>query len=212
MIIIDFLYKVDVWFLRYLNLQWGDPEWDTFWLTLTQLHKQIWFQNFVLPALILYALYICRGQLIKVVVALGVGVALSDTISYRIIKSFVIRPRPFQDPEIATWLRKVGEAHGPSFPSNHAANVFAGAVILGWYFPRGRNYFYAFATLVAFSRPILGVHYPSDALAGSLLGIFVGGLVSSLLLNRVQWFWLKKRVSRLDDEFGGWRKRFERRS
>jgi undecaprenyl-diphosphatase len=212
MIIFDLLYKIDVWILRYLNMPRAVPHWDTFWLTLTQLHKQDWFQYAILPGLILYGFYALRARIVKVAVALGVTVALSDTLCYRLVKGLVNRPRPFQNPELLPWLHKVGEAHGPSFPSNHAANIFAGAVVLSWYFPGMRKFFYAFAALVAISRPILGVHYPSDALAGAFLGILVGELITALLLNRARWFWLQNSVSPSNDDFGGWRKRFERRA
>ena len=63
-----------------------------------------------------------------------------------------------------------------SFPSGHTIVAFTGAVILG------RSYHieyitYPIATLVAFSRVYLESHWPSDVLAGALLGIWVGNEV-----------------------------------
>lgn len=207
--ILDFFYKADLWVLHYLNVKSHDPILDQYWLQITQLHKAPWFLLGVLPVLILIGLYYCRWELVKVVLALTISVSASDFIAYRWIKQLVQRPRPFDNPEIADWLRKVGQAHGSSFPSNHAANVFAGAVILAWYFPGARYLFYAFAFLVTISRPILGVHYPSDVLAGAFLGFFVGTLVIAFILNRVKWFWIKRFVSQGDDFSGNWRKRFD---
>src|SRR5690606_8495323 len=136
-----------------------------------------------------------RGQMWKPLLFSGLAVAAADMLSYRVIKGMITRPRPLPNEEIADWVRKVGEAHGPSFPSNHAANVFAVAMILGWYFPRARYFFYAFATLVAYSRVALGVHYPSDVLCGALLGIFVGLLIRSLVLNQFRLFQPRSKIS-----------------
>jgi membrane-associated phospholipid phosphatase len=68
-----------------------------------------------------------------------------------------------------------------SFPSAHAAMSFASAEAIGALVPRGRVPLLAAATLMALTRPYLGVHYPSDTLAGSLLGIAVGRAAGSIL-------------------------------
>ena len=65
---------------------------------------------------------------------------------------------------------------GPSFPSGHAAGSFAFAAFVSVYAPRWAPLAFAWAALVAASRCVLGVHYPSDVLAGALLGATVGML------------------------------------
>jgi membrane-associated phospholipid phosphatase len=64
-----------------------------------------------------------------------------------------------------------------SFPSAHASSSFAAATAFGRVEPRTRLPLYALATGVCVSRPYLGMHYPSDVLAGVALGLLIGGLV-----------------------------------
>jgi undecaprenyl-diphosphatase len=61
-----------------------------------------------------------------------------------------------------------------SFPSGHAAGSFAFATFVAKASPRHRLGLLALATAIAVSRVALGVHYPSDVLAGALLGSALG--------------------------------------
>jgi undecaprenyl-diphosphatase len=63
-----------------------------------------------------------------------------------------------------------------SFPSAHATSSLAGATALRRVEPRARLPLYALAGAICVSRPYLGMHYPSDVLAGAALGLAIGGL------------------------------------
>lgn len=99
-----------------------------------------------------------------------------------VIKNLVMRPRPFLD--IAELMPLVKPPHSYSFPSVHTVSSFSVAWILLWS-PLGRIRYviFVFACLMAFSRLYVGVHYPSDVLAGILLALLGSALV---------WRWQKK--------------------
>ena len=63
-----------------------------------------------------------------------------------------------------------------SFPSAHATSSLAGATALGRVEPRARVPLYVLAGSICLCRPYLGMHYPSDVLAGALLGLGLGAL------------------------------------
>ncbi|WP_300013462.1 phosphatase PAP2 family protein [Pseudonocardia sp.] len=94
------------------------------------------------------------------------GVALAHGVSIG-VKRVVRRPRP-DDPAVQV---RVGTPSRLSFPSAHATSTTAAAVLFGALLHRP-----LVAVLVppmALSRLVLGVHYPSDVVAGSLLGAAV---------------------------------------
>jgi undecaprenyl-diphosphatase len=99
---------------------------------------------------------------------LGVGAtAFAYSLNFG-VKLLVRRPRP----------RDLGEPLTPvvsrlSFPSAHATTSFAAAGVYRRAAPAGAGALYGAAALFAFTRPYLGVHYPSDVLAGAALGTLV---------------------------------------
>lgn len=88
------------------------------------------------------------------------------------VKLAVKRPRPVLED-----LPPLGGAPSSlSFPSAHATASFAAATAMGRIEPRAKLPLLTVATLMALTRPYLGMHYPSDVLAGAALGRLLGHL------------------------------------
>lgn len=113
---------------------------------------------------------------------LGTGLLGSWFLAEILLKNLIKRARPFVDLP-ATVVG--GEASGYSFPSSHATAAFAMAVILSNFQPRLRTLFFFLAFCVSLSRVYMGVHYPSDIIAGALVGIGIG-IASLRLVSRVK--------------------------
>jgi membrane-associated phospholipid phosphatase len=103
----------------------------------------------------------------------GAGaVAVSYAVNQAI--KFTVRRRRPELPGLPPLTPTVSQL---SFPSAHATTSFAGARAYAQLGP-GKA-LYALATLLALSRPYLGVHYPSDVIAGALLGMAIGIVAES---------------------------------
>lgn len=116
------------------------------------------------------------------------GSLLVDMAATYALKKIIDRPRPFITyPDDITPYMHLESA---SFPSGHASFAFATATSLSISFPKWYVIApaYTWACAVGYSRMNLGVHYPSDILAGAVLG--AGSAWVSWKVN--QWFWKKK--------------------
>lgn len=89
------------------------------------------------------------------------------------------RPRPFTTHPALTHVLSA-RTTDPSFPSDHAAAAFAIAFAVLAFSRLGGALFLAAASLIGISRIALGMHYPSDVLAGLLVGLAAAALVTTL--------------------------------
>jgi undecaprenyl-diphosphatase len=97
------------------------------------------------------------------------------------VKPLFRRVRPFVNRE----ARVVGiRPPDHSFPSGHTASSFAAATALAFYYPKAAPLAYGVAVGVGASRVHLGVHFPSDAAVGGVIGIGIGTFSAWLFKKR----------------------------
>lgn len=97
-----------------------------------------------------------------------IAVGLTGTAVYKLIKGKTLRPRPFNIYPAIVCMGKTLDQF--SFPSGHTLHAAAFGIVAVYYYPALIWLVLPFSVLVALSRPILGLHYPSDVLAGAALG------------------------------------------
>ncbi len=149
-------------------LQWGNEWWSSDlldyllpWLTYLGSH-------FAVILFILLSFLIARQRPFSRHLLFLYGIQSAVVYS---LKFLIQRERPLFILEMGDKISKgPGEILDPSFPSAHAAYSLMMATFLSTCFPRLRIFLYLFAALIAWSRIYLGLHFPSDVLAGALLG------------------------------------------
>lgn len=182
---------MDEQLLLWINQGWAHPLLDgLFWW----VSQRAWFA-FPLAALLFYDSVRRDGRSsAKLFLLLVVTVACVDLLG-NLLKGLLSEPRPCQ--AIFAQLRHFsGALSAPcgtepnGMPSNHAVNFFAAATFVAVATPwRGwRVGLFVVAILVGLSRIYLGKHYPSQVVAGAIIGLMVGGLGAWLAI-RYQAIW-----------------------
>ena len=95
------------------------------------------------------------------------------TAVYKALKRSTLRPRPYQ--VLSVVARGAPPLDAFSFPSGHTLHAVAFTLVAAAYYPWLAAFLVPFTLLVAASRVVLGLHYPSDVLAGAAIGAFIAG-------------------------------------
>ncbi|MBI3876635.1 MAG: glycosyltransferase family 39 protein [Verrucomicrobia bacterium] len=168
----DWLQSLDTALFRFINVKLANPVFD--WL----MPFLSWNQFFPPLALLGAILLACkggrRGRLC--VFFLVLVVAAGDGLIVNTIKKSVERPRPFKVIPDTHVPERIGKTESFSMPSGHSANWFAGAMVAFLFYRRSWRFMFPLAAAVGLSRICNGVHYPSDVLAGAILGAGYGAL------------------------------------
>ena len=98
------------------------------------------------------------------------------------LKPMVARTRPYDLLGYEILVRRLGDY---SFPSGHTSASFAAATALYAIDRRWGTAAYILAVLIGFSRLYLGVHFPTDVLAGAVIGILAAKAAQWLLENKL---------------------------
>jgi undecaprenyl-diphosphatase len=149
-------------------------------------HQLLWIPLYLFIIIYAFKQYNTK-QLIVFFIGVGLCFLLADRISVLGFKNVFLRYRPTHNTDIQHLIHThtffdgkfyLGGLYG--FVSSHSANFFALSTFLYLTFKDFSKYWFfifLWASIIAYSRVYLGVHYPSDVFVGGLLGVIIGFIV-----------------------------------
>jgi undecaprenyl-diphosphatase len=147
--------------------RWRAPKWVRAWMILATRCGDGWLWYLLGAILLLYGgpqRYLAVGS---AVLAVAIGILL-----FKLLKNASHRVRPCQV-EPHCWAAILPPDRF-SFPSGHSITAFAIAVCIGLFYPQLQDLLLFFALCIAASRIILGMHFLSDVVVGSMIGAGLG--------------------------------------
>ncbi|MDR0976861.1 MAG: phosphatase PAP2 family protein [Prevotellaceae bacterium] len=178
---INGLYQLDADLLLAIN-GWHSSFFDSFMMVYSG--KWIWVPMY---AALLYTMLrnLSWKLLILGVISVALVITITDQLTATVLRPVIARLRPANLANPLSELVHIvdgyrGGAYG--FPSAHAANSFGLATTVWLLFrkPWLTSFFMAWAVLTCYSRAYLGVHYPGDLLAGTIIGVAAAWVVYRL--------------------------------
>ena len=121
--------------------------------------------------IVIALIFLCFKKLRKTGFAIAIALILGVIIGNLFLKNIFCRIRPFDLAEGINLL--INAPKDFSFPSGHTLSSVSSATVIFLCNKKMGIYFLVLAILIAFSRLYLYVHFPSDVLAGAVLGVII---------------------------------------
>lgn len=185
---------------RWINQTWQNPLFDIV-MPLLSSHAVLWTLALVLAAV---GLRLGRAPM-TVILGLAICIGASD-LTCSLIKDSVGRVRPYQSigetryQQSGAWAAlprdfEATKKRGSSFPSAHASNAAAAALVL--FAAYRKKAVWALPLAVGYSRIYLGKHFPMDVLAGWATGLAVAAVLMPVypaVFSRLRSRWMRYRL------------------
>jgi undecaprenyl-diphosphatase len=180
-------YSIDLAIFYFLNHTISTDFLNKFFSIITDVNH--WYIAYFI---LLSIVFVKGGRLGKLAV-LGVLILIvvTDQMGYKLLKELFQRVRPCN--ALTDVITPLGCNGSYSFPSNHALNNFAAATFFSMLYKKYKPVLYITAALIAISRVYLGLHYPSDIIAGAAIGMAFGYLFGFAVL-KLNPFFEKKQI------------------
>jgi len=185
------LIQLDKELFLFLN-SLGNSNWDGFWMFATNKLTSIPLY-FIL--LVLAYLQLGLRKTLVVLLTVAILILVTDQLA-NFFKYGVQRLRPCYDEDVSTIMRLVKNSCGGRFGyfSAHAANSFAVASFFTFLLkPKFKHMgllLFFWASIIAYSRIYIGVHFPLDVLTGSVIGLGMSWLFAKLYIFALHKFQL----------------------
>ncbi|MDB4939960.1 MAG: bcrC [Candidatus Doudnabacteria bacterium] len=140
---------------------------------------------FIMPAILIIWWFVAEDRISarKAILLAGLAALVARYGIKTLIATFWSRNRPFIAHTVHDIISK--KDNQASFPSGHAIAMFAIASAVYAYNKKMGILMYTMATLTGICRIVVGVHYPSDIIAGAVLGALTGYLLAKVLDKRI---------------------------
>ncbi|MCL4460777.1 MAG: phosphatase PAP2 family protein [Nitrospirae bacterium] len=184
------LQKWDDALFLWVNNRWESGGLDPVMMAATDLGNG----GYLYPIGILAMIVFARTAFMRDAV-LWIAASLAGLLLEGSLKHLVARPRPLEHFSAAiragqTRVHVLGpHLHWFSFPSGHATTAFCAAVLFGGLYPRLLWPFLVLATMTGVSRVYVGAHFPTDVLAGALIGTVSGLFALKIVRPRLPLRW-----------------------
>jgi len=171
--------NIDLYLFNFVNQFAG--KWA--WLDYLGIFFAKYFEYALWLCLLLFLIFNLKKYWRMVVLALISG-GVSRFIVGSLIRFLWFRQRPFVAENFIPLINQSPKE--ASFPSGHATFFFAFSIIVYFYNKKAGILFFIASFLIVISRVYVGIHWPSDILAGAVLGILMGYILNWLFRNHAR--------------------------